>query len=147
MIQISRKAYENILYIIHPFSFKATFGLSLTTTCNPLLFAYYIYEIKEDFASVIKRTSSTFSNALQNPLILHIFMPLKWKHRHQKYSGLFFVFQRFEIVAYNTERMRWYMNYDVWGFDMLNICSILLYCVMLCFFCQLTSKMSNFQPK
>ena len=101
LIQISRKAYENIFYIIHPFSFKATFGLSLSTTCNPLLFAYYIYEIKEDFASVIKRTSSTFSNALQNPLILHIFMPLKWKHRHQKYSGLFFIFSWFETEAYD----------------------------------------------
>ena len=62
---------------------------------RPLLFAYYIYEIKEDFASVIKRTSSTFSNAVQNPLILHIFMPLKWKHRHQNYSGLFFVCFKF----------------------------------------------------
>ena len=103
LIQISRKDYENIFYIIHPFSFKATFGLSLSTTCNPLLFAYYIYEIKEDFASVIKRTSSTFSNALQNPLILHIFMPLKWKHRHQKYSGLFLIFSRLETEAYDTE--------------------------------------------
>ena len=103
LIQISRKAYENIFYIIHPFSFKAIFGLSLPTTCNPLLFAYYIYEIKEDFASVIKRTSSTFSNALQNPLILHIFMSLKWKHRHQKYSGLIFVFSRFATEAFNNE--------------------------------------------
>ena len=110
MIQISRKAYENILYIIHPFYFKATFGLSLSTTCNPLLFAYYIYEIKEDFGSVIKRTSSTFSNALQNPLILHIFMPLKWKHRHQNYSGLFFIISMFETEAYNTEIFR-YVEY------------------------------------
>ena len=32
-------------------------------------------------------------------------------------------------------------------FEMLNICSILFYHVMLSFFSQLTSKMSNFQPK